>query len=62
MTEAVLGVRRGLAVFCGYRCQTNEPAELAGGIGGSGDWSRTVQSRDSCLVHWARDFPVGVLL
>lgn len=40
--------------FCGYPCQTNEPAELAGGIGGSVDWSR-----ESSLVHWACDFPVG---
>lgn len=29
--------------FCGYPCQTNEPAELAGGIGGSVDWSRAKQ-------------------
>lgn len=41
--------------FCGYPCRTNEPAELAGGIGGSVDWSRA----ECSLVHWACDFPVG---
>lgn len=37
--------------FCGHPCQTNEPAELARGIGGGVDWSS--------LVHWACDFPAG---
>lgn len=30
--------------FCGYPCQTNEPAELAGCGGSSVDWSRAKQS------------------
>lgn len=29
--------------FCGYPCQTNEPAELAGCGGGSVDWSKAKQ-------------------
>lgn len=51
--------RCGLAGFGGYPCQTNEPAEPAGGIGGSVEWSRAEQSRETSLVHWACDFPVG---
>lgn len=59
-TETVYWMCEMWAVcFCGHPCQTNEPAELAGGIGGSVDWSRADQSRESSLVHWACNFPVG---
>lgn len=46
--------------FCGYPCRNNEPAELARGIGGHVDWSKTEQ-RDfpGSLGLW---FPCGGVL